>query len=233
MLSLPPVARSFFTLAAACAGLIATSANSQPVAAPENGLTLRGTAQFGVEGPVVWSLAAAHVADRTLLLQLRDLNGAPAGDLTVSSWPHKKGQKGGLAVGLPNRRIPPDTVSVTGTRTLQPFGAVQRLVVQQRSAKLPALVIQTRGRSGQSVAPGWRAVYADNRWSIQPESAPTGSATGALPAATPRDALVPQRLRSQGQDWCLTSFARAESQEAPPLLDWVLVAAPAKRRCAA
>lgn len=225
-------ARSFCALAVGSACLVAASvASGQQLPETENGLTVRGTAPFGDEGPVLWSLASVHVTGQTLTLTMLDVSGAEAGDVTVSPWPFKKAPHGGLAVGLTKRRIQAGSISVTGSRTLQPFGAVLRLAVQQRSDRLPAMVIQTRARSGQVVVPGWRAVYAESRWLIQRESMQPESAKRASLAPPQLDALAPQRLRSQGRDWCVTSFARAERRESPPLLDWIAVAAPDKGRC--
>ena len=212
----------------------ASAANShQPTASGDEGLSLRGTAQFGAEAPAVWSLASTEVAGNTLKLQLMDEKGAAAGDLNISPWigpwPYRKPQRGGLAVGLPAQRIRPGAVTVTGSRSLEPFGPVQRLVVQAAGAKLPAMMIQTRGQSGQLVIAGWRAVYTGSRWEIQEEV--RKDAPGSSRPAQSLNAAQPQRLRSQGHDWCMTSLARAQTQESPPLLDWILVARHGKRRC--
>ena len=229
----------------ACALLFASAAASSqpPLGKADEGLLLRGTAQFGAEAPSVWSLVSAHVSGGALKLQLVDEKGAAAGDLGISPWPYGKPQQGGLVVGLPAQRIRPGAVIVTGSKSLEPFGPVQRLVVQQRSAKLPSMIIQTRGQSGQLVVEGWRAVYADDRWEIRGDGRSDGLSNirSNSRARKPNDsrsaqslnALQPQRLRSQGQDWCMTSYARATSQESPPLLDWILVARHGKRRCPA
>ena len=206
----------------------ASIASGQQAPAPADGLTLRGTAPFGAEAPVTWSLVSAKAAGGTLTVQLADEKGSPAGDLSISPWPRSRQLPGGLALGLPKQRIQPGAVKVTGSRTLQPFGPVQRLAVQARGSNAPVMVVQTRAQSGQLVVAGWRSVYADKRWVFQSDVLPANSS-----APQPLDAMVVQRLRSQGRDWCVTSFARTESQESPPLLDWVLVAAPAKRRCPA
>ena len=228
MLSFTASARSFCALVVGSVWLVAASvASGQQVPEAENGLTVRGTAPFVDEGPVVWSLASVHVAGQTLTLKMLDASGAEVGDLTVSPWPFRKAPHGGLT----KRHTRAGSISVTGSRTLQPFGAVLRLVVQQRSDRLPAMVIQTRARSGQVVVPGWRAVYADSRWLIQRESMQPESAKRVSSAPPQLDASAPQRLRSQGRDWCVTSFARAERRESPPLLDWIAVAAPAKGHC--
>lgn len=215
----------------AAAGLLLAAASivsGQQAPAPADGLTLRGTAQFGAEAPVTWSLVSAKAAGGTLTLQLADEKGSPAGDLSISPWPRSRQLPGGLALGLPKQRIQPGAVKVTGSRTLQPFGPVQRLVVQTRTSDLPVMVVQTRAQSGQLLIAGWRSVYVDKRWVFQRDVPPGDSS-----APQSLDAQVQQRLRSQGRDWCVTSFARTESQESPPLLDSVLVAAPAKRRCPA
>ena len=212
----------------------AVAANShQPTAPTDEGLSLRGNAQLGAEAPVVWSLVSAEVAGNTLTLKLSDEKGAAAGDVNItpwiSPWPHRKPQRGGMAVGLPAQRIRPGAVTVTGSRSLEPFGPVQRLVVQADGAKLPATIIQTRGQSGQLVIAGWRAVYAGSRWEIREEV--RKDARGSSRPSQSLNAAQPQRLSSQGQDWCMTSFARAQTQESPPLLDWILVARHGKRRC--
>ena len=224
----------------------AAAANShQPTASGDEGLSLRGTAQFGAEAPVVWSLVSADVAGDTLKLQLIDEKGAAAGDLNISPWigpwPYRKPQRGGLAVGLPAQRIRSGAVTVTGSRSLEPFGPVQRLVVQAAGAKLPAMMIQTRGQSGQLVIAGWRAVYTGSRWEIQHDirkdvrknedkSVSSITPNNSRPAQS-LNAAQPQRLRSQGQDWCMTSLARTQTQESPPLLDWILVARHGTSRC--
>ena len=206
----------------------ASIASGQQAPALVDGLTLRGTAPFGAEAPVTWSLVSAKAAGGTLTVQLADEKGASAGDLSISPWPRSRQLPGGLALGLPKQRIQPGAVKVTGSRTLQPFGPVQRLAVQARGSNAPVMVVQTRAQSGQLVVAGWRSVYADKRWVFQRDVPPGDSS-----APQSLDARVQQRLRSQGRDWCVTSFARTESQESPPLLDWVLVAALAKRRCPA
>ena len=203
----------------------AAAASAQPVPATNGSLTVRGTAQFGAEAPVQWSVKSAQVAGGTLTMQLMDASGADKGDFSVSPWPYRKHLHGGLALGLTTHRIKPGAVKVTASSTLQPFGPVQRLVVQPTAAKLPTMIVQTRAQSGQLVVAGWRSVYAGNGWEFQ-RTLPSES-----PAAESLKALMPQRLRSQGQSWCVTSWARAENQESPPLLDWVAVVAPAKRRC--
>ena len=223
----------------ACALLFAaaTASSQQSPTRGDEGLSLQGTAQFGAEAPVVWSLVSADVAGDTLKLQLMGEKGAAGGDVNItpwiSPWPPRKPQRGGLAVGLPTQRIRPGAVTVTGSRSLEPFGPVQRLVVQAAGAKLPSMVIQTRGQSGQLVIAGWRAVYTGSRWEIRADA--SKNASSSVPSdSRPAQSLSgsqPTRLRSQGQDWCMTSFARTASQESPPLLDWILVAQHGKRRC--
>ena len=177
MLRLLPVQAAFlkplllgFT---ACVFLSAAASASGQQIPPsgDEGLSLRGTARFGAEAPVVWSLVSAEVAGNTLTLKLSDEKGAAAGDVNItpwiSPWPHRKQQRGGLAVGLPAQRLRPGVVTITGSRSLEPFGPVQRLVVQGAGAKLPSMMIQTRGQSGQLVIAGWRAVYTGSRWEIR------------------------------------------------------------------
>lgn len=221
--------KAYLQMMVVCSLLATTPiASGQQAPAPADGLTLSGTAQFGADTPVTWSLISAKAAGGTLTVQLADEKGSPAGDLSISPWPRSRQLPGGLALGLPKQRIQPGAVKVTGSRTLQPFGPVQRLVVQTRTSDLPVMVVQTRAQSGQLLIAGWRSAYVDKRWVFQRDVPPGDSS-----APQSLDARVQQRLRSQGRDWCITSFARAESQESPPLLDSVLVAAPAKRRCAA
>ena len=202
-------------LLAAC-GLLAASVAlaNQPLI---EGLTLRSAAQFGAEEAVVWPLLSVQADNGQLTLQLADGKGA----LVLSPWPYRRSQQDGMAVGLPKRFIKPGAVRVTAIQTLQPFGPVQRLTVQQVSSKEPSMVVQTRGQSGQLVVKGWRAIYTGDHWVFQSE----------LPAAKAHPSASTQRLRSQGRDWCVASFARPENQESPPLLDWILRAASTKGRC--
>lgn len=239
-----------YLLAASLACFIPTAYSQPATAVAAVGVELRGTVQFGAEQAVTWQLVSAQairqLAGQNLTLQLADQTGAAAGDLTISPWPDSlqndrlqsnRSIKGGLLVGLPKQSIRPGAINVTGSRVPQPFGPVTRLVVQQRGAKSPVMFVQTRAMSGQPVVPGWYAVYLGNSWVFETEARMAQLRTRVAseppaPSARARPALQPQRLRSQGRDWCVSSFARAENQESPPLLDWIAVVTPSKRRCA-
>jgi hypothetical protein len=180
-------------------------------------LTIRSTAQFGAEGPVVWTLHSAKSGNGQLALQLAD----GMGDVMINPWPRAQHRRGGLALGLASQHIAPGAVKITAVQIPQPFGPAQKLSVQHSASQQPAMVLQTRGQSGQTVVDGWRALYAGNHWVLQSDAT----------AAQTLDASRAQRIRAAGHSWCVYPSARAENQETPPLLDWVLVATNAQRRC--
>jgi hypothetical protein len=208
-------------LAACCALALSAVSWSQPLHKGVNNadaaLTIRSTAQFGVEEPVVWTVQSAKSVNGQLMLHLAD----GMGDVTIHPWPLAQHRRGGLALGLASRHMAPGAVKVTAVQIPQPFGPSQKLSVQHSTSQQPAMVVQTRGQSGQTVTQGWRALYAGDHWVLQSDA----------PNALTLDASRTQRIRAAGQSWCIYPSARVEGQENPPLLDWVLIATSAQRRC--
>jgi hypothetical protein len=185
---------------------------------PNGGFTVRSPQPLGAEEAVSWQVVSAASTGSQLALQLV----GSAEPLTISPWPATKYSQGGRALGRAQQRLPRGGVKLTAAQTLQPFGPAQMLSVQYGSQP-PSLVVQTRAQSGQEVVAGWRAVVAGQRWVLQSDV-----------SASALDASRTQRIRSAGRAWCVYPSARSagpEGQESPPLLDWVLMAAPAKGRC--
>jgi hypothetical protein len=195
----------------------ATLASAQPL--PNGGYTIRSPQPFGPEEAVTWQVVSATADSAQLILQIA----GSAEPLTISPWPVTSTRRhGGRMLGLPQQQLPRGGVKLTAVQTIQPFGPAQRLSVQH-GVQSPSLVVQTRAQSGQAVVAGWRAVLAGDRWLLQNDA-----------SHTTLDASRTQRIRSAKRIWCVYPSARPagpEGQESPALLDWVLMAAPAKGRC--